>query len=54
MAKKVIKEVDAHVGYLVRERRKAIGMSQEKLGEASRFSRSRSTRGAPTASAPAG
>lgn len=34
MAKKVIKEVDAHVGELVRERRKEIGMSQEKLGDA--------------------
>lgn len=34
MAKKVVKPVDAHVGGLVRERRKAIGMSQEKLGHA--------------------
>lgn len=34
MAKKAIKQVDAHVGGLVRERRKAIGMSQEKLGNA--------------------
>lgn len=34
MPKKTIKQVDVHVGALVRERRKAIGMSQEKLGDA--------------------
>jgi transcriptional regulator with XRE-family HTH domain len=34
MAKKVIKEVDAHVGALVRKRRIAIGMSQTTLAEA--------------------
>jgi transcriptional regulator with XRE-family HTH domain len=34
IAEKIIKEVDAHVGELVRERRKDIGMSQEKLGDA--------------------
>lgn len=34
MAKKVIKPVDTHVGTLVRERRMAIGLSQEKLGDA--------------------
>ena len=34
MAKGVIKEVDAHVGVLMRERRKKIGMSQEQLGKA--------------------
>lgn len=33
MSKNFIKEVDAHVGRLVRERRRAILMSQEKLGE---------------------
>lgn len=34
MQEKVIKEVDAHVGEIIRERRKAVGMSQQKLGEA--------------------
>jgi transcriptional regulator with XRE-family HTH domain len=34
MAKKDIKEVDSHVGALVRDRRMALGMSQTALGEA--------------------
>lgn len=34
MAKKAIKEVDSHVGALVRERRVALGMSQQNLAAA--------------------